>query len=332
MEKTSIETPIMKISGMSPVIIVMGLGFVLLYVGLMFEDRLISQVIAISGLAVGLAAAAGVLYSYLRGSSRLYASTDYLSKDLQNIRSELLSMKQSPIMEEEFQSIKSALKEIKISSIDFSEEDKSNLLNNIKDSIEKNIAGTVIEEIESKYSSEMSRSAGLNSIKLKSEETILRLKSELDKLNRRAATNLAIGSITTVLAAALLAYMVLFSDIKSTDTMQTIVWHYVPRLSIIIFIEVFAFFFLRLYRENIHDSKYYQNEITNLDSKFIAFDAALISNDNENLKTLVNELSKTERNHILNKGETTVDLEREKLETQTLKDVIDSLAGIIKKK
>lgn len=332
MEKTSIETPVMKIAGMSPAIVVMALGFVLLYIGLMFESRFISQAIVISGLAVGLSAAATVLYSYLRGSNRLYAPQDYLSKDLQKIRNELLSIKHTPIMEEDIQSIKNALKDIKSSSIDLSEEDKNDLLSNIKNSIEKNITGTVIEEIESKYSADMSRSAGLNSIKLKSEETILRLKSELDKLNRRAATNLAIGSITTVLAAALLAYMVLFSDIKSTDSMQTIMWHYVPRLSIIIFIEVFAFFFLRLYRENIHDSKYFQNEITNLDSKFIAFDAALISNDNENLKTLVNELSKTERNHILNKGESTVDLEREKLETQTLKDVIDSLAGVIKKK
>jgi hypothetical protein len=88
---------------------------------------------------------------------------------------------------------------------------------------------------------------------------------------------------------------------------------------------LYLFFFLRLYRENLNDSKYYQNEITNLESKFIALDAAMLSNDKESVKSIVGDLSKTERNRILKKGETTSEIEVNKSDTQTVKDILSAV-------
>ncbi|MCG8050276.1 MAG: hypothetical protein JAZ15_03665 [Candidatus Thiodiazotropha endolucinida] len=334
MEKESINIAgnSIKMTNFSPIVVVMMIGATVAYMGEALSDSITSQIATITGLFMVLGGGSVLLYSFIKGGNRLYAPSDFVSRDLQKIKAEISSIQPSAKLENEITAIRNTLNKLQSSTIDFNEDDKQELLKGVKESVEKNISSGVIEEIESKYSSEMIKSSGMQSIRARIEETIERLRSELDKLNRRAATNLAIGSITTVLAAALLAYMVLDSNLKLGDSTQAILWHYVPRLSIIIFIEVFAFFFLRLYRENIHESKYFQNEITNLDSKFIALDAALISNDVENVKTLVQELATTERNHILKKGETTVDLERERSETQTLKDIVNSLTGILKKK
>ncbi|MBI5525005.1 MAG: hypothetical protein HY897_01580 [Deltaproteobacteria bacterium] len=40
--------------------------------------------------------------------------------------------------------------------------------------------------------------------------------------------------------------------------------HYVPRITTVTFIEVFAFFFLKLYRASLIEIKFYQNELTSL--------------------------------------------------------------------
>lgn len=107
-----------------------------------------------------------------------------------------------------------------------------------------------------------------------------RLRSEVATLGRRGNLNLVIGVLTTAIAAGLLSYMVLNTTVK-LDSMTGIFSHYLPRFMLVIFIEVFSFFFLRLYRSTLAEIHTYQTDITTLTIQEVAVLAALSSDHTE---------------------------------------------------
>jgi hypothetical protein len=80
---------------------------------------------------------------------------------------------------------------------------------------------------------------------------------------------------------------------------------FLPRISIIILIEVFAYFFLRLYKVSLNDAKYFQNESTNLESKFLALEISLQRDDKELIDLCITDLLAVERNPIFENSKTT---------------------------
>ncbi|RZG07399.1 hypothetical protein EXT48_05860 [Pseudoalteromonas sp. CO348] len=264
------------------------------------------------------------LYSYLRGSKRVVTNDD-LTRNFLKFNRELRRIENPKFLESNFELVRAEIAKLNELSINLGEEGNTRLAESISAVVDKNISTTILEEIENKYSSKIFGDIAVKAIREKSEEAKSRLTFELERLARRAANNLAIGTLTTAGAAALLIYTIL-SPIQATDTINLLM-HYLPRISVVIFIEIFAFFFLRLYRENLSDSKYYQNEITNLESKFIALDAAMLANDMDSVKSIVSDLSKTERNRILKKGETTSEIEVNKSDTQTVKEILSAVIG-----
>ena len=98
-----------------------------------------------------------------------------------------------------------------------------------------------------------------------------------------------------------------------------------PRLSLVILIEIFAYFFLGLYKSSLTEIKYFQNEITNIEAKYLAMDQAIILGDKPTIKKLLDHISKTERNFILKKGESTTLLESEKLNAQQQTKLLDAV-------
>jgi hypothetical protein len=148
-----------------------------------------------------------------------------------------------------------------------------------------------------------------------------RLSHEISALGRRGNVNLLIGILTTMTGVAVLAFVV-FGE-PDVDPGQTwrYVMHFVLRLSIALFIETFAYFFLRMYRNNLDDIKYYQNEITNLESKW-ALRAANQAADKAMLKNVIDALVKTERNFVLKKGESTYMLERDRTDKNEIIELL----------
>lgn len=264
------------------------------------------------------------LYSYLRGSKRIITNDD-LTRNFLKFNRELKRIENPTLIENNFNQVRAEIAKLNELSINLGEEGNTKLAESLSAIVEKNISTTILEEIENKYSSKIFGDIAVKAIREKSEEAKSRLTIELERLARRAANNLAIGTITTACAAALLIYTILV-PVQTTETISLLM-HYLPRISVVIFIEVFAFFFLRLYRENLNDTKYYQNEITNLESKFIALDAAMFANDKESVKSIVSDLSKTERNRILKKGETTSEIEVNKNDSQTVKEILAAVIG-----
>jgi len=275
-----------------------------------------------------------LIFNYLREDS---ATKKTISKSTAetNILRNLLYENQTAF--EKIHSFKSRLNEIQeaienmsVNSLDFSIEDKEDILEKIKLSIEKNISKTFLKEIEKKYSSLIINNNRINELRTQCSQTKQRLSLEIDALTKRGNVNLVIGIFTTFLAIGLLTFIVLTANIDNAD-MPTLFSHYIPRLSLTIFIEIFSFFFLKLYKSNLTDIKYFQNEMTNIESKFIALEASLIPDNYDLLKSILTDLSKTERNFILKKGESTVELEFSRIENKSIDNLIDTINNLISK-
>ncbi len=62
--------------------------------------------------------------------------------------------------------------------------------------------------------------------------------------------------------------------------------YFITRISLVAFIEVFAYFFLRLYRYSIFEIKHFQNEMTNAEFRVMALEAALMKGDQSTIRKL----------------------------------------------
>lgn len=157
-----------------------------------------------------------------------------------------------------------------------------------------------------------------------------RIDIQVSSLSRNGNLNLLIGLTATMIATILLVIFV-FIETKPTD-LKMLAFHYGTRFSIVIFVEIFALFFLRLYKTNLFEIKYFQNELTNIDCKIIALKTAIYLDDKTAIRAILKELSNTERNHLLKKGETTVELERVKMEKDESKQLLENLTKLLQEK
>ena len=158
--------------------------------------------------------------------------------------------------------------------------------------------------------------------------SISRIKQEIRYLRNTGNIQLYLGVILSISAITLVAEKVFFNLTTYSDINHFLV-EILPRAFLLIFIEIFSFFFLNLYKKSLDDIKYLNNELTNLENKFLAL---YISKENGNFKLLsssLNELLKTERNFILKKDETTIELEKNKIEAQSSNNTIQALKDII---
>ena len=155
-----------------------------------------------------------------------------------------------------------------------------------------------------------------------------RLTKEINEVSKRANLNLVIGSVIAIMGWALFSWFIYGISNIELEGWQ-LLNSFLPRLSIIIIIEMFSYFFLKLYRESMDRIKYYHNELTNIEIKKTAIlVSCMLENDSEHKKSLIENLISVERNYYLRKGETTIELEKLKIDKslntnilQTIKDL-----------
>lgn len=177
-------------------------------------------------------------------------------------------------------------------------------------------AKDVAEKAHEIISSKVARVVRSSLILQNFEECRRRLLEEIENLNRRGNINLALGAGTSVVGILLLGITLVYEVTESKD-IYGLVSHYLPRLSLIVLIEIFAYFFLRLYKSGLSEIKYFQNELTNVEAKQIALNVAREASDSALIGVVATKLADTERNHILFKNQTTVELEKAKLESES---------------
>ncbi|MBB4513890.1 hypothetical protein [Paraburkholderia fungorum] len=177
-----------------------------------------------------------------------------------------------------------------------------------------------------------------------------RLAKEIEDLGWRSTFNLTLGMAVSVVGLGLLAWS-FFTDSASSSHVATLVANaatsetpnkemneaisfavaFLPRLSFAILIEVLAYFFLRMYKSTLSEIKYFQNEITNIESKVLALRVAMSSDLTAGQAKAIGALVDTERNHILEKGQSTVEIERAKVERMGLTEVTKGFASVVEK-
>ena len=165
-----------------------------------------------------------------------------------------------------------------------------------------------------------------------------RVEEEISSQNRRGNINLLIGITTALIGLFILGYSVFTinsiptADIKDINKdIIHLAYSYIPRLSLVFLIEVFAYFFLRLYKYSIIEIKYFQNELTNIDLKTMALHLVGKVGDKDQIKEIAMELVKTERNFILEKGQSTVELEIKQNERNAMIEAVSLISGILNK-
>ena len=178
-------------------------------------------------------------------------------------------------------------------------ESSAELAKTIGDSIRSTINEDFVNSMEEKFGNENALRIQHDSVRSLCDETKRRLERELEALSRRSNINLVIGVLTTLMAVGLLAYIALSSTVDKTD-LTSVLLFFLPRLSVVIFIEIFSFFFLRLYKSGLQDIKYYQNELTTVETSYIALQSALIADLPQNAVNILHQLCSDDRNRITN--------------------------------
>ncbi|WIV51398.1 hypothetical protein QQG91_02835 [Marivivens sp. LCG002] len=129
------------------------------------------------------------------------------------------------------------------------------------------------------------------------------LQSEIERLRSRSTTNLSIGlAIAWISTIILLTALLLPPRTIGDNGWMSIAEAYFPRTALVVLLQVSSAFFLRLYAANEADLKQNKNELLNLDHKIASVYLALARNDTSVIEGF---LIQTERNFILEKGQTT---------------------------
>lgn len=235
---------------------------------------------------------------------------------------------------EDLSNTKAELKRaLDISSV-IGELDKKALVEELKGQFKKETSTVILDEMKSELERHQKihlKSSRDRDIALWFEESKHRMGQELASLGFRGNLNLALGALTTVAGLGLLGWSV-FQEVSLSNDLWSMASHFLPRLTLVVMIELFSYFFLSLYKTSLQEIKYLQNELTNVEAKQIALRAALDMSDSSTVSNIVLSLSVTERNHVLSKDQTTVELEKAKIDKDARGDMAKYLAELLNKK
>lgn len=271
---------------------------------------------------------------YLESDKSIDRKSDRLGEEFNELRHILRNQSRNAYQDkeliEELKNLKDKINESQTKGLELNEDDKSKLFELFETKLEKNLSQEFLETIQQKFGTDILASERYSDLQRDLIEIKERLRIEIRRLSLRANTNLAIGSVTTLVAVIVLYITVVSNHINFSDTVSMISY-FIPRISLVIFIEVFAFFFLKLYKSNLDNVRYYHNEMTNIETRIISLKTSIINADKSTINEVIKEISKTERNFVLKKGETTIELERLKSEKNENKSLIEFARSIITK-
>lgn len=156
-----------------------------------------------------------------------------------------------------------------------------------------------------------------------------RINNEIKNLKRRATVNLSWGVVLS--SAALLFFFFLIYNEEIGKNLEQVFLHFVPRLGLVVFVELLAYFFLRLYKTSLVSIQYYHNELTNIETKKIAAIVAVKHCDEAKIWQTVECLLKVERNVLLKGKETTIQMEMLKMQNEYDNNMINSMKSMLEK-
>lgn len=208
--------------------------------------------------------------------------------------------------------------------------DEEKIKQQITDTVNQISKESLLNFIDNRYKTSILEEKAESQIAEEFNDVKYRLERETSRLSRYGLINLMLGFITTFMAIFFLAYSL--SDFNSTTSDTTsFIYKFAPRLSLSVLIELFSFFFLRMYKKTLDDLKYLNNERTNIDLQLLSLRIALLQKDKESISKIILNLSLTERNFILKKDESTVETQKIKLENQSNDHIWGKVLEILNK-
>ncbi|MCK8143439.1 hypothetical protein MW871_16225 [Flavobacterium sp. I-SCBP12n] len=216
-----------------------------------------------------------------------------------------------------------------------SNESSLDFLMNIIDSfpeLKKEFMTKMVENCKDLFTQEFPKSLSSSIYLNELSEIDTNIKRQIKRLVYNSNLNLIIGILINSVGIIIL----FFSIYNLNDySKSNIIPYFLPRISIVVFMQIFAFFFLKLYKECLNDIKFFENEITNLNFKITALKIALDQNEKEIINQLILNYSKVDRNStfkkaIENKNNESGESQNESL--QYLTKVLDKVIELIPKK
>lgn len=272
-----------------------------------YRDILRISVLIISGLAL-----TSLFFSYLNINNDYKSSLEYEVYNL-NIKLNNLIEDQNKTNEKFINSL-------------ITSNEKETLLNKIQSNIENGFTNEYFEKLHADFKNNDLD----NYIQLNIRKSINRLTLESDSLNKRGNVNLFIGLILSIIGLGILGATL--RNFPDANNFTELFINITPRTIFVILVEVFSYFFLNLYRKSLDEIKYYQNEITNLEAKYLSLKVAISLNNHKIIANTLENLIKTERNFILEKDQTTIDLEKERINSNNTNNTLQTIKDIFKSK
>ena len=250
--------------------------------------------------------------------------------------------------QKEWVSVKVGALQSKVASYELekglSEEEKKLIVTSAVEQISEDAIKSIFKREADDLKNNIKESLGFDRLAEASKDIVIRLRREIADLRLRSNINLLIGmcitagglyllwsTVSMIDASQLLKQLASEGNESNVRFVKNLTLPIIPRIMLVVFIEVFAYFFLRLYRNGLSEIKYFQNELTNIESKLAAFEFSYITNNEEGLKVSIEALSKTERNFILEKGQTTVELERARSDSELTRNIIRMIPRVFSK-
>jgi hypothetical protein len=277
-----------------------------------FFDAYSVEIQAFIFLSVGLSATVPYLLRYLKSSPEEESSTGDVLRRTREARN-LLTTVQKEIAE--FRQLV-----VNRTSADTSI-DTSSLIEKLRSTLTKDVA----QDIKKEFERQIATLAYIERIRQIFVNDERRLFDQIAILRKRGNLNLVIGIVTTLLAAITLVLTITFANPSSSDP-QKMTIYFVSRISTVIFIEVFSFFFLRLYKSTLAEEKYYQNEITARTARQSALEAAFSGSDAVAVPKLVEMLVGVNQNESKSKKSEDVDIKELGTLVESAAKVISSFA------
>ncbi|NHM02592.1 hypothetical protein [Flavobacterium difficile] len=185
----------------------------------------------------------------------------------------------------------------------------------------ENLLSKVEEKFLDSFSSELYTQVVLEDL-FSIEESI---RAQIKRLTYNSNLNLTIGIIINTVGIIILFFSIYNFDSSSVTNVLS---YFAPRITIVLFVQIFSFFFLKLYKECLQDIKYFENEIIDTTFKVSSIKLAITLENTELINEILKKFSDGRRLSVvtIKKDETTEDLERLKSES----NVIESLSTAIK--
>ncbi len=136
--------------------------------------------------------------------------------------------------------------------------------------------------------------SGVDKVKQIFAEARARKLETADAVLRRADTNLLFATVMCVIGISALMYFIVTNTVAQPWQSQLL--YFAPRLLAVLVVEVFAYFFLSLYKHGLDDVKYFENEITTSQLREVAIHAALAAGRESEIGPIVTALLTAERN------------------------------------